>query len=282
MELFRALAVLAEPPTAAAAQVAAALDLGPIVDASAYTELFILQLYPYASVYLGAEGMMGGEARDRVAGFWRALGETPPAEPDHLAVLLALYARIVELAAQADDERRAAPWQQARRALLWEHLLSWLPCYLSKTADLAPPFYQRWAELLTTALRAEAEQVGAQDALPLHLRAAPGLIDPRADAFADFLQSLLTPVRSGLILPRADLQRGARTLGVGTRMGTRQFILQTMLAQDAGGTLAWLRQEAAGWTTRHRQHFAGLSQLGEAWAARAEATTCLLAELQLT
>src|SRR3982750_3893746 len=97
MELFRALAVIAEPPTTATEQVAAALGLGPPADASAYTELFLLQLYPYASVYLGAEGMLGGEARDRVAGFWRALGETPPVEPDHLAVMLALYARLVEM-----------------------------------------------------------------------------------------------------------------------------------------------------------------------------------------
>ena len=36
--------------------------------------------------------MLGGEARDRIAGFWRALGLVPPPEPDHLAVMLGLYA----------------------------------------------------------------------------------------------------------------------------------------------------------------------------------------------
>jgi TorA maturation chaperone TorD len=282
MELFRALAVIAEPPTTETAQVAAALGLCSPADPSAYTELFLLQLYPYASVYLGAEGMLGGEARDRVAGFWRALGETPPAEPDHLAVLLALYAHIAEFEVQEQDHTRAALWQQARRALLWEHLLSWLPCYLSKLAELAPPFYRAWAELLRTALHAEAEQTGAQDTLPLHLRAAPGLIDPRADAFADFLQALLTPLRAGMILTRADLQRGARRLGVGTRLGTRRFMLQTMFAQDAPGTLDFLATEAADWSARHQEHFAGLAQLADSWTARADQSARLLAELKLS
>src|SRR3712207_4790889 len=74
MELLRALAVLAEPPTAETRRVAEALGLGAGARADEYTELFVFQLYPYASVYLGREGMLGGEARDRVGGFWRALG----------------------------------------------------------------------------------------------------------------------------------------------------------------------------------------------------------------
>src|ERR1044072_3466050 len=81
MELFRALAVLAEPPVAEAARVAEALELGAVPEAAEYTEVFIFQLYPYASVYLGEEGMLGGEARDRVGGFWRVSGGRPPAEP---------------------------------------------------------------------------------------------------------------------------------------------------------------------------------------------------------
>ena len=78
-------------------------ELEGAIDSSAYMDLFGFQLYPYASVYLGSEGMLGGEARDRIAGFWRAIGEPPPSEPDHLAVLLALYARLCELAAETEE-----------------------------------------------------------------------------------------------------------------------------------------------------------------------------------
>src|ERR1051325_176249 len=121
MELFRALAVLAEPPTEEVAPVAEALELGALPGADEYTELFVFQLYPYASVYLGAEGMLGGEARDRISGFWRALSPetTPPAESDHLAFMLALYAHLCELAEDESDGR--GDWKRARKAFLWEH-----------------------------------------------------------------------------------------------------------------------------------------------------------------
>src|SRR5215207_483882 len=133
MEIFRALAVFAEPPERAGlGRVAEALGLGAVPGSSAYTDTFVFQLYPYASVYLGAEGMMGGEARDRVAGFWRALGLAPPAEADHLSVMLALYARLCELEAAEQDAPRRESWRAARKAFLWEHLLSWLPAYLDK------------------------------------------------------------------------------------------------------------------------------------------------------
>src|SRR5215218_10083041 len=126
MELFRALAVLAEPPTGDAARLAELLEFAGPPTEEEYTELFIFQLYPYASVYLGTEGMMGGEARDRIGGFWRALGQMPPAEPDHLSVMLALYVRLVELEENEASRAGRAGWRNARRAFLWEHLLSWL------------------------------------------------------------------------------------------------------------------------------------------------------------
>ena len=74
-----------------------------------HTDLFVFQLQPYASVYLGAEGMLGGEARDRIAGFWRALGASPPSEPDHLATMLALLRRSGEREAGPASRRGLAP-----------------------------------------------------------------------------------------------------------------------------------------------------------------------------
>src|SRR6266536_3343848 len=156
-ELLRALGVLCEPPEPTHARIAEALCLPGRIDAADHTELFGFQLVPYASVYLGAEGMLGGEAADRVAGFWRALRLTPPPEPDHLAALLGLYATI-----------------------------------------------------------GEAER------------------------------------------------------------GERAFALRSMLSQDAGATLAWLADEAAGWAARHRRTEAVLGEIGRHWRERAEATRALL------
>ena len=280
MELFRALAVLVEPPErAGAARVAEALGLGVLPEPSAYTEVFVFQLYPYASVYVGAEGMLGGEARDRVAGFLAALGHAVPSEPDHLALLLAAYAALGEAEAAASEGHAPESLRRARRALLWEHLLSWLPVYLDKVERVAPPFYRLWAETLRAALDAQAVGLGAQEELPLHLREAPALADPRAGAPEEFLKTLLAPARSGIILVRDDLARAARELGAGVRAGERLFALRSLMGQDAAGTLSWLAREAEDWRALHRRRRAAHGAVAEWWAARAEASAKLLREL---
>lgn len=256
-ELLRALAVLSEAPAPGHERVAAALGLDRAPRDDEYADLFLFQLYPYASVYVGAEGMLGGDARDRIAGFWRALGVTPPAEPDHLAALLGLYAELAERGAPAE-------W---RRALLWEHLLSWLPPWLAKLDELAPPVYRAWGERLRSALAEEARALGVQPQLPLHLREAPPL------APDDLLAGLLAPVRCGVILVRDDLRRLAVELGLGLRVAERRYALEALLAQDAPAALGWLAAEARRWSGIHaRVH----DPVHEFWRARAEAAATLL------
>ena len=279
MELFRALALLAEPPTKETARVAEALELGPLPDESEYTENFLFQLYPYASVYLGTEGMIGGEARDLVAGFWRALSKMPPREPDHLALMLALYANLVELEEDESDALRRSGLRNARKAFLWEHLLSWLPVYLDKLNEIAAPFYRKWGEILFQALVEESKVVGKQERLSLHLRAAAELVDPREDGLEKFLQSLLTPARSGIILTRADLQRAARALSLGSRLGERLFILKALFGQDADAMLRWLAREASNWTALHRKRERVFGETAKAWRGKSEATSKVLKQL---
>ena len=282
MELFRALASLVEPPTESGARVAEALGLGPLPGTAQHTETFVFQLYPYASVYLGAEGMMGGEARDLIAGFWRALGQTPPVEPDHLSVMLALYARLCDLELGAANERASAGWRGARRAFLWEHLLSWLPGYLAKLEEIAPPFYRGWGRMLSAALAEEAAVVGPQESLSLHLRrVADGVADPRVEASAEeFIESLLAPARSGVILARVDLSRAARELELGPRPGGRAFVLKSLLGQEGRAVLGWLARESEAWAARHARATDAYAETAAAWERRAHRTAQLLNDLE--
>lgn len=258
-ELLRALGVLCEPPAEGHGRIVASLGLPGEPRDDDYADLFLFRLYPYASVYLGGEGKLGGEARDRVAGFWRALDLVPPAEPDHLAALLGLYAELGE---------RGAPdaW---RRALLWEHLLSWTPPYLAKVEDVSPPFYRAWARLFREAIAAEAASLGPLPAPPLAHRHAPALEPPSEAGGAAFLEQLLAPVRTGVILVRDDLVSIARDLGLGTRVAERRYVLEALLAQDAAGTLCSLAAHADEWAGRHESGF---------WSDRAAAAASLLAE----
>jgi len=276
-ELFRALGVLCEAPAPAHAhaRIAAALCLPGRADTADHTELFGLQLVPYASVYLGPEGMLGGEAADRVAGFWRALRLTPPPEPDHVAALLGLYASLGEAEHDERDPARRALWRQARRALLWEHLLTWAVAYAQAVAASAPPFHAAWAELLERTLVAEAAELAPPATPSLHLRDTPALPAPNEDPGL-LVGALLAPARSGLILTRWDLARAARSLGLGLRLAERAVALRSMLSQDPQTTLAWLADEAATWTARHRELEAAIGGIACHWRSRAEATLALL------
>lgn len=270
-ELLRALGAAADSPAAARA-VAAPLGLDPVSDAE-HTEVFVLNCPPYASVYTGPDGALGGEGADRVAGFWRAIGVSPPAEPDHLAALLALYASLGEAAEQARRPATADALIRSRQSLFAEHLWPWLPAYLDAVADLAVPGLAGWAELSRRAVTAEFGDQPAGPRLPLALRAAPG----QDWDDLSLAQALTTPVRSGMILTRCRLAAGAGAAGVGHRIGERRYALRAMFGQDPHATLAWAAHEATRWQRRHASRAAG-DPVAQWWAARAARTAQLLRE----
>jgi TorA maturation chaperone TorD len=262
VEILRALASLCERPEPGHERVWAALDISP-PRAADHTEIFVLTLPPYASIYLGEEGMLGGEARDRIAGFWRALRLQPPDEPDHLAVLLGLYATLAE-----DDGAQA---RHAGDVLLHEHILSWLPAYLCKLHEIAPQPFRAWANLLQAALLNVAAST-VEFGLPLALRLAPPLVDPRGDEANRFLSALLAPVRSGLLIVREDLARAASSLDLGLRAAERRFVLSALFEQDPPAMREWLRHEAQAWIEHHRANELFEPAVREYWIARAQAT----------
>jgi len=283
VELIRALATVAEPPEDEHFRIAELLELGPVPEGAVYTDLFLFHLYPYASVYLSEDGMLGGEPADRIGGFWRALGHSPPAEPDHLAALLGLMASLEERIG-AVEEAEALLLQNARRTLLREHLLPWLPVYLDAVEALAPEYYYAWARILRRVLLSRAQDALTQDNEQkesefIHLECFRGPVDPRNEGGEPFLKALLAPARSGMILARADLGRAARELDLGFRLGERSYQLKALFGQDAGGVLEWLAVEARRWLERHRNRSVILAPVTGIWERNAKETVDLLEEL---
>jgi hypothetical protein len=267
-ELLRALGAVSDSP-AAARGVGPALGLDPVSDAE-HTDAFVLNCPPYAAIYLGPQGAIGGEGADRVAGFWRAIGITPPAEPDHLAALLGLYARLGEAVAGVRRPATAAALAQSQAVLFWEHLWPWLPAYLDAVTDLAVRSLTSWADLARRALAAESGALPPCPRRPLALRAAPRGAQPGTGP-GDLVELLTVPVRSGLILTRRRLAEGAGRAGVGFRIGERRFALRAMLGQDPRATLSWLASEADRWQRRHHDRAPG-DEVTLWWAARAART----------
>ncbi|MDZ7779057.1 MAG: molecular chaperone TorD family protein [Gemmatimonadota bacterium] len=282
-ELLRALAHLAEPPGPAHPTLAEALGLPAPPDAATHTDLFGFQLYPYASVYLGSEGMIGGEAEERISGFWRAVGREVPPEPDHLASLMGLYAALgeeeAELAAEPGAEARVTLVARSRRALLEEHLAPWVFAFLERIEELGGTFHARWAEMLRGCLLHELARGGAIASRPVHLEVAPPLPDPRDEGAAPFMTALLAPVRSGVILTRADLARIARALELGLRAGERRYALKHLMGQAAPDVLAALAEEAERQADLHAARSAPIGAPASFLEARARGTAELLRTL---
>lgn len=294
MELFRALGALIESPSPEHARVAAALGLPAPPAPSEHGRVVEGQRYPYASVYLGAEGMMGGEARDRIAGFRRALGLPGDSDadlegdgqasgsaaaraPDHVASLLGLLAALEQWRREEADPARRALLAQARTTLIWEHLASWIGPWLATFEDCGVAFHRAWGSLLGDALARLYDAVEFPGYLPAALSAAPGLADPRREGGPAFIASLLAPARSGLILLRDDLEQLGDDAGLACRAGERRYALNAFLAQDPGRTLGWLAAHAGRWS--RRMEATGPAPVAAWWAKRAGNTAAVLNEL---
>jgi hypothetical protein len=262
-ELVRVLGAIALSPPPSADVLCDAAGL-PRISGAEHTAAFVLLAPPYAAIHLGAEGKLGGEGLDRVEGFWRALGQHPPDDADHLGGLLMSYAGLCEFAPAVPAASRAA------ETLFHEHIWSFAPGYLSAVATLEVDSVSAWAQLTLEVLRAELDalpSLGGRAALPLALREAPEPLAATA-TFGEVLDAAVTPVRSGMVMTQPELAAGAAELGVGYRRGERRYALKAMIEQDKAATLRWLSDLAACWAGRHAEAY-GDTVTGRWWSRRA-------------
>lgn len=276
MDLMRALGAVMTTPDAAVARLATTLELPATPTPSEHTFVFESQLSPLASIYLSADGEPGGETRDRIAGYWRAVGRTPPPDPDHLSQMLVFYADLLEQERLESDESRRHAVGRLRKSFLWEQLLTWLPAYLTKIDLIAPRPYRRWAQLVDQVIAREAWRTGALSSIPATLQRLRDLREPAIGDLDGLFTYLTAPARCGLVLAPIDLGRAADELhapapGGGVRPG-----LQALFAIRASALLPWLATEARRWETRHERNRDLLPALSDHWMRRSRATRTLL------
>lgn len=236
-----------------------------------HTQSFIEQCYPFASVYLGPEGAIGGVAANRVADFRELLGSTIAGPPDALGALLADYAELVE---RSENDPRAL---HAREAMLWEHLLCWLIPFLYSVERAAPTPYAPWASLTRHIFIEEAGFVGNPECMPLQLRDAPVVdIGRHTHSLDDVVRILLVPVSSGIVITRHDLSRIANAVGGTTYIGGRHLLLHSLLKQQPKATLERLADEAIRQAQAHGGEHDTLSMISNFWFERALVTAAAL------
>lgn len=226
---------------AALPELAAVMGDGPEELAVAYEYLFGRNVYPYESLYRDEELMLNTAAADRVAAFYTACGYEPDPNvgaPDHLGLELTALARLIatEAAAQAHGDAALRGWARRQAAaLVRQHLAGWAPIWARAVQRIpAHPFYQTLASLVVELIGSELERlagepVAMQEYIPLQ-PATPH--DEETDLNA-LIRYLITPVKAGFFLSRADCSALARQLGFAIPISDR-FNMARTLFETAG------------------------------------------------
>ena len=260
--------IAAEPDEGLLAILAEVPELAPHATpeaAARHTHVFVLNVYPFASVYLGEDGALHGERAAFTRDVLQALGlraeERGGVAADHLAVALDALATLLEREASAEeavDEAvdatvDAARARHAQRTVLGEHLLPWIPHVLSAVERVDDGLYAAVAGILRATLRRHAARLATfeDDASRTPTPSAPEPVAPAPD---DPLAWLVAPARCGMFLAREDLAALAAEAGLPARIGGRRFVLREL------GRAAVSDAEAAA--------------LGDALAAFARARRC--------
>lgn len=263
-----------------------------------YTRVFVLNAYPFGSVYLSPDGAVGGEHAGFTGGVLNALGLAVEdgLAPDHMSVLVGAVSALLEREAGARDGMRAERARHAQRSLLAEHLLPWAPHFLDAVARVDDGLYAAAAAAERRLLTGHAGSLfgdnGDDAAVALgdggrgparehrsdadpHESAAP----PAADDVSP-LVALTRPARCGFFVCRADIGAIAAELGLPVRFGGRAFMLESLVQAAAqAGAGDRLGDALARFATERRRvleawssALPGLAHLWEVALARLDAT----------
>lgn len=240
-----------------------------------YARLFLLNVYPYESVFLDESVMLGAapstavEAAYAAAGF-EVEGVPRPGAPDHVGAELWFMAALAAGAPGA-----------VQRGFLETHLGAFVAPFAEAVGrDARHPFYRVVADVTAGVVLENLARLRAES-LPMAALAAPAAPASLADAdLAGVGRHLATPLLAGLLLSRETLHRLAGRLALPLALLERPRMIETLFEGAARfGQLPALlehveaeaRGAAAQYAARAADH-PGAASAVRPWEARAAAT----------
>ena len=250
--------------------------------AAAWTDLFLLNVYPYGTAFTDITAELNGPAAAAAARRYAAAGYQPPelartGAPDHAGLCLGFLA---QLADGGQDDLEFLSWT-----------LDWLPvCALAvERQPQAHPFYRDLAAATRDVLLAG----------PPAPAGATADFEPVLDAGAEpddeldlsrVVRFFLAPAACGLFLSRSRLGGLALEAGLRLPFGSRFEVARALFEaagewDRVGPVLDALAAEVEAWDTAYsalaRDHALWETRAG-AWRLRLGATKERLAEMRLT
>ncbi|MGC9120881.1 MAG: TorD/DmsD family molecular chaperone [Sulfurihydrogenibium sp.] len=124
-----------------------------------YTTIFILNVYPYESVFMNDEGHINPTPTNPTLQFYLEngyevdLNKTRVLSPDHLAIELEFMITLIKeqlTAYSINNQEEERKYLDLQKRFMENHILQWMPIYLLAARDMAEtPFYY---DLCQTAL----------------------------------------------------------------------------------------------------------------------------------
>lgn len=251
--------------------------------ASAYADVFLLNVYPYSTAFTDPSAELNGPDAQWMAARYEAHGYRPPelnsvGAPDHLGLCLGFLASV------------------GQDGIL-PYILNWAPvcCLAIEREPSAHPFYRALAARTRETLLTSSDDTAheAQDTLPdsqFLMRNSPLAIQQPEDAVSlrDIVRFFLAPARCGLFLSRSRLGQMAKALGMRLPFGSR-FEVAEMLFASAGEAervervLFELESEVDVWAAEYRRWagtYPAWRPFAERWLARAADATGTLSEMR--
>lgn len=289
---------LYEPDADAIARSSAELGL-PCADpaelASAYTDLFLLNVYPYGTIFTDPDAELNGADAQRLAALYR-LHSYQPGElqsvgaPDHLGLCLGFAAHLSEKRLEIEIRD------------FMKSFLEWAPvcCLAVEREPAAHAFYRTLARLTSEILLAVSptsshnlEPENPHSASPegpfaVHSpqSAVPTLLSEVG--LSDIVRFFLTPAQCGVFLSRSRLGHLARAIGLRLPIGSRLEVAERLFSaagesERIDQLLAALQAEIEAWATeygRWAKGYAHWQPSAELWLERTTRASRMLAEMR--
>lgn len=265
--------------------------------AAIHYQLFGLNVFPYASLYLDDEGRIGGPVTDYVRHQFRPIDlgiELSQESADHLGHELIFLGFITgaEADAQADSaEAEIARMQHIQRQFLDRHLLWWLPVFTHAVRRQKHSFYRTLAELTLELVLDHRAALAPEVAGPLTpaLDDPPDVLEDESTGLKDIAGFLTRPAWSGGYLSRDDITRLGRSERVPRGFGDRTQMLANLLRSAAefdrldsvmDRLCTWLDDWHAYYRTLREKDTPCVEAVADFWLERGENTVCVIQRLQ--
>lgn len=286
-------------------QVQAVFDLGkhlpePIdLDAlaAAHYQLFGFNVFPFESIFLDSNGLLGGVITESVARDMQTFSfatDVSSHAPDHIGREVAALAHLCFALAEAienSETETAVSLQKQQITFLRAHLLRWLGPFVLAVKMQGDPFYTAVAEWTLalvghhyeTLMKSNPAEMPAQD-----LGQAPSLLDNKKTGLKDIANYLTTPIYSGFYLSRDDIGKVARQLDLPRGFGDRQQLLtnlmRTAVQYDQFSQLLDVLDTAVmQWQTNYKSLAAEMTQLTpfiQSWQVKCHETSQQIAKIR--